>query len=170
MTEENKKAADDAEADLVEIFIDDGPYRAPKGGNLLHTIRQLVDDDELWKEILRGLNERFRHQIVTSAQIEAYIIEESDKKLSLVFDQYLRHAGIPTFQYALDGGALHYRWVADVEGFDMRIRVWTDGLARWLEPTSEWQEVQLGPDASGDDEGFAVDPNFYVEVEYVDPR
>jgi len=36
-----------------------------KGGNMLHTIRQLVDDDERWRQILRGLNETFRHRIVS---------------------------------------------------------------------------------------------------------
>ena len=27
-----------------------------KGGNMLHMIRQIVDDDEKWRGILRGLN------------------------------------------------------------------------------------------------------------------
>jgi aminopeptidase N len=26
-----------------------------KGGNMLHTIRQIVNDDEKWRQILRGL-------------------------------------------------------------------------------------------------------------------
>ncbi len=36
----------------------------PKGGNMLHTIRQIVDDDEKRRGILRGLNRTFRHQAV----------------------------------------------------------------------------------------------------------
>jgi aminopeptidase N len=142
-----------------------------KGGNLLHTIRQLVDDDALWKEILRGLNRDFRHQVVTSAQVEAYVAEKSGKDLERVFDQYLRHAGIPTFQYSLDGDVIRYRWVADVDGFDMPIRVWTGDTARWLDPSTEWQEAPVtGPSNGGDEAGFKVDPNFYVEVLRVDSR
>jgi len=49
----------------------------PKGGNLLHTIRQVVNDDAKWRGILRGLNHTFWHQTVTSAQIEAYISREA---------------------------------------------------------------------------------------------
>ena len=31
----------------------------PKGANMLHTLRQLIEDDELWREILRGINSEF---------------------------------------------------------------------------------------------------------------
>jgi aminopeptidase N len=145
-----------------------------KGGNLLHTIRQIVDDDALWKEILRGLNRDFRHQVVTSAQVEAYVAEKSGKELARVFDQYLRHAGIPTFQYSrdgLDGEGVRYRWVADVEGFDMPIRVWMGDTAVWLEPSTEWRETPVtGLSEGGGEAAFEVDPNFYVEVQRVDSR
>jgi aminopeptidase N len=40
-----------------------------KGGNMLHTIRQIVGDDELWRRILRGLNQTFRHRTVTGRQV-----------------------------------------------------------------------------------------------------
>ena len=34
----------------------------PKGANLLHTLRQIADDDEKWRQILRGLNSEFYHR------------------------------------------------------------------------------------------------------------
>src|SRR5262245_60900863 len=34
----------------------------PKGGEMLHTIRQIVDNDEKWRAILAGLNKTFWHQ------------------------------------------------------------------------------------------------------------
>ena len=36
-----------------------------KGGNMLHTIRHIIGDDDRWRAILRGLNAEFRHRIVT---------------------------------------------------------------------------------------------------------
>ena len=48
-----------------------------KGANMIHTIRQLVDDDEKWRQILRGLNKEFYHQTVTTKQIENYITKKS---------------------------------------------------------------------------------------------
>ncbi|MBC7851323.1 MAG: M1 family metallopeptidase, partial [Chitinophagaceae bacterium] len=44
-----------------------------KGGNLLHTIRAIINNDEKFRQILRGLNKDFYHQTVTSAQVEQYI-------------------------------------------------------------------------------------------------
>ena len=61
-----------------------------KGANMLHTIRQLVNDDEKWRNILRGLNKDFYHQTVNTKQIEDYISEKANLDLSSVFDQYLR--------------------------------------------------------------------------------
>ena len=67
-----------------------------KGGNLLHTIRQVINDDEKFRQILRGLNKDFYHQTVDSKQVEAYISEKSGIDLSKVFDQYLRTTVIPS--------------------------------------------------------------------------
>jgi aminopeptidase N len=136
-----------------------------KGANLLHTIRQVVNDDALWKSILVGLNTDFRHSIVTSAQVEAYISDRAGRDLSRVFDQYLRHTRIPVLQLSMDGDQLRYRWDADVEGFDLPVRVTLKGVDyTWIEPvTGEWRSVA---GASGRD-GVSVDRNFYVDVEWV---
>ncbi|MDZ4329200.1 MAG: M1 family metallopeptidase, partial [Flavobacterium sp.] len=48
----------------------------PKGGNMLHTLRQIVNDDEKWRGILRGLNSTFYHQTVTTKQIEDYLSQQ----------------------------------------------------------------------------------------------
>ncbi len=48
-----------------------------KGANMLHTLRQIVDNDEKWRQILRGLNKEFYHKTVTSEQIENYISERN---------------------------------------------------------------------------------------------
>ncbi len=66
----------------------------PKGGNMLHTMRQIVDNDEKWREILRGLDKTFYHKTVDAADIENYMIKESGKDLQPVFDQYLRHSNV----------------------------------------------------------------------------
>ncbi|WP_430682046.1 M1 family metallopeptidase [Maribacter aestuarii] len=131
----------------------------PKGANLLHTIRQIIDDDEKWRQILRGLNKDFYHQTVTSQQIENYISEKSGRDLSKVFDQYLRTTQIPLFEYQMeDGNIIKYRYTNVVDGFDMPLRVFVDEEPLWLNPTTEWQTEQADPNAAT----FKVDRNFYV--------
>ncbi|MEO7476422.1 MAG: M1 family metallopeptidase, partial [Gemmatimonadales bacterium] len=44
-----------------------------KGGNMLHTIRQAIGNDSMWRATLRGLQAEFGHTIVTGRQVEDYI-------------------------------------------------------------------------------------------------
>jgi aminopeptidase N len=132
----------------------------PKGGNMLHTIRQIVNDDEKWRGVLRGLNETFWHQTVMGWQIEEYIIEHAGVDLTKVFDQYLRTITIPELEYRIDGNTLHYRWSNVVTGFDMQVGVTlSDSGFTVIHPTEEWQTLEL---ELSDPNEFEVDANYYV--------
>jgi len=131
-----------------------------KGGNLLHTIRQIVNDDEKWRGILRGLSHTFWHQTVTTQQIESFISAQAGVDLSAVFDQYLRTTSIPVFEYRLTDSTLAFRWADVVPGFDMPVRVTVaDGTYGLVHPTTRWQTQRVhlsSPDA------VHVDENYYV--------
>ena len=133
----------------------------PKGGNLLHTIRQLVNDDEKWRRILRGIQSTFARQTVLGEQVEAYIAEQSGLDLSKVFDQYLRDVRIPKLEYRIEGATLSYRWGDVVAGFAMPVEVkLPDGRTTTLRPTVEWQTMPL--ERAGTT--LEADPDYYVEV------
>ncbi|MEO8563117.1 MAG: M1 family metallopeptidase [bacterium] len=138
----------------------------PKGGEMLHTIRQLVDDDAKWHDILRGLNRTFWHRTVTGSQIERYISERAGRDLGGVFDEYLRTTMVPALEYRIVGDTLAYRWADAVPGFDMPVKVtltWPE-LA-WIHPITKWQRVRVKLPNPSD---FRVDPNFYVVARHVD--
>ncbi|MEX0905169.1 MAG: M1 family metallopeptidase [Balneolaceae bacterium] len=130
-----------------------------KGGNMLHTIRQVVNDDELWRETLRGLNREFYHQTVTAAQVEQYITEKTETDLAPVFDQYVRDIRIPVLEYAFRDGEFRYRWGNVVEGFNMPVDVTVNGEEMRLEPGPGWQAIPA--EGTGSNE-FTVDPDYYV--------
>jgi aminopeptidase N len=133
-----------------------------KGGNLLHTIRQVVGDDEKWRLILRGLSATFAHQIVTSRQVEQYITQQAGIDLSKVFDQYLRTTRVPVLEYKIDGSTLRYRWTDVVPGFAMPVRLaLSDSGYTLVHPTRSWQKARLRLRQAAD---FRADPNFYVLV------
>ncbi|HLV61803.1 M1 family metallopeptidase [Galbibacter sp.] len=132
-----------------------------KGANMLHTLRQLIDDDQKWRSILRGLNTEFYHQTVTTAQIEGYISEKSGIDLRPFFNQYLRTVKIPKLQLKVSGKALKYRYVNIVENFDMPVRIDINGQTQWIQPEAKWQKLK----ASGAIERLEVDQNFYIESE-----
>ena len=135
----------------------------PKGANLIHNIRQLINNDEKFRQILRGLNKTFYHKTVTTAQIENYIAQQSGLKLDKVFDQYLRHTNIPLLEYKIENGTLSYRWITDVKGFDMPVRVTLkDGVYSLIKPTNNWKTIKV--DASITAENFKNDPSFYINI------
>ena len=114
-----------------------------KGANLLHTIRQLAKDDEVWRQTLRGLNEEFYHSTVTTKEIEEYISMSIGIDLSKVFDQYLRDYRVPIFEYEIDDGELQYRWNNVIDGFDMPIEVIIDGENKILNPSNEFKKIPI---------------------------
>ena len=129
-----------------------------KGGNMLHTIRQLVNDDEKWRQILRGLNSTFYHQTVTTEQIENYMISQSGIDLSSIFDQYLRDIRIPNFVFYTNNNKLYYRYLNTVKDFSMPIKVSIDNKEKWLSANNTWQSA----DIDSNDAKIEVDRNFYV--------
>jgi len=130
-----------------------------KGANMLHTLRQLLEDDELFRSVLRGLNKDFYHQTVTSKQIEDYISLKTNIDLTEFFKQYLRSTMIPTLEFKVGEDGLTYRYTEIVEGFDMPVRIFVDGKPHWLFPTNEFktEKFPLG-------ENLEFDPNFYIKV------
>ncbi len=131
-----------------------------KGGNLLHTVRQIVNDDEKWRSILMGLNKDFWHQTVTTQQVESYISQKAGVDLSKVFDQYLRDIRIPVLQWKKEGSRLSYKWDKVVPGFAMSIRVAINGKTVLLAPTETMQTLTTPDEIKAVD----VDRNYYVEA------
>ncbi len=130
-----------------------------KGGNLLNMIRQILQDDDKWRLILRGLNKEFYHQTVTTEQVESYISTQAGLNLGKVFDQYLRDTRIPIFEYYQQGGEIQYRWTNAVKDFDMPVDVMFNGKAIRLPAKTAWQKLEVSvPQA------LVVDPDYYVGV------
>lgn len=135
-----------------------------KGANMIHIIRQLINDDEKFRSILRGLNKTFYHKTVTTAEIENYIAKQSGLSLSKIFDQYLRHKDIPTFEYKISNNKLAYRWLSEVKDFNMPLKVTLkgDGEYTLIQPTTTWKEISI--DSTVDKDSFKTDPNFYINI------
>ncbi|WP_456865940.1 M1 family metallopeptidase [Galbibacter sp. BG1] len=129
-----------------------------KGANMLHTLRQLVEDDEKWRSILRGLGEKFYHQTVTTQQIEGYLSEKTGIDLTAFFNQYLRTVMIPKLEYSTNNNTLKFRYTDIVEDFDMPIQVFINQKEQWIYPNKDWKEVN----ADTPIKEFKIDEDFYI--------
>jgi len=129
-----------------------------KGGNMLHTLRQLIDNDEKWRLILRKMNADFYHQTVTTKQIENFLSKETGFNLNPFFNQYLRTIKIPTLEHTIENKTLKYRWTNTVANFEMPLKTSINGKEKWIYPTSNWKKLELTLAGTS----FLIDENFYV--------
>ena len=176
-----RQAADEYTQGLRRNIRNDSPVIGPygvnkegsgdmyaKGANMLHTIRQVIDDDAKFKEILRGLNRGFYHKTIDSKDIEKYMSEKSGKDLSKIFYQYLRTIEIPELEYQLTPGKsdpgtfyVKYKWNNVVEGFVMPVRILIHGNPVWITPGKDFKTTAIRgtmPD------NLPVDKNFYITL------
>ncbi len=136
-----------------------------KGANMIHMIRQIVNDDILWRKILRGLNKEFYHKTVTSADIQQFIIKKSGANLQKVFDQYLKDIKIPLLEYKLENGTLKFRWTQCIDGFDMPVKIVLEkGKSTFIYPRTEWKSIKTKLIKLNSN---IVDPNFYINEKNV---
>ncbi len=126
----------------------------PKGANMIHTIRQVINNDEKFRQILRGLNKDFYHHTVTTKEVEDYFIQKSGIDLKSIFDQYLRTVKIPTLEYKQNGNQLTYKWTNVVPDFKLPIRLADE---QELKPTEQWQTTTLKSDKP-----VEFNKNYYV--------
>ncbi len=131
-----------------------------KGANMIHTLRQIVNNDKKWRTILRGLNSTFYHKTVTSKQIEDYLSQKTGLDLSAFFNQYLRDTRIPTLEYTFKENVILYRWTNCEQGFSIPLKVILNGIEKWLQPKTDWTILPFKSDSLV----LKVNPDFYVNL------
>jgi aminopeptidase N len=131
-----------------------------KGGNMLHTLRQIINDDEKWRAILRSMNKDFYHKVVKGSRIENYLSEKTGLNLRTFFDQYLRDVRIPVFEYYIRDNTLTYRWNNCVDGFDMPLRIYVSGKEVNISPLPVFKTLKLDTEHAV----IKTDPGYYVAI------
>ncbi len=132
-----------------------------KGANMIHTIRQVINNDSLFHEILLGLNRDFAKKTVTTKEIEDYISKKSEMDLKPIFDQYLRTTKIPKLEYKIKKKHFSYKWINCNPDFYMPVKVKINGNEVWLRPVAKEQVITQKEKIKT----VEIDPNFYVKKE-----
>ena len=131
-----------------------------KGSNILHTLRQIANDDEKWRQVLRGLNREFYHQTVTTTQVENYISKKMKMDLKPFFDQYLRDFRIPVLEHYMDNEKLFFKWNNVIDGFNMPLKIILKSGNKIIYPTKQWKSIEIK-------DSFKIDNNYYVDSKNV---
>ncbi|HRO43990.1 MAG TPA: M1 family aminopeptidase, partial [Flavipsychrobacter sp.] len=138
---------------------DDGSSdKYDKGSAVVHMIRTIMNDDEKFRQLLRGLNKDFYHKIVTSAEVEAYINKFANYNFTPLFNQYLRTTDIPQFDYYIKKKELFFRFKNVVDGFTLPLTITGEDETTTIYPTSEWQSIKWKGGY-----GFEMSKNFLMK-------
>lgn len=142
-----------------------------KGGNMMNLIRHAIDNDSLFRNILRSLNKDFYHQTVTTQQIESYISKHAGIDFSKVFDQYLRTTQIPTLEYYFspDKKKINYRWTNCVRGFNLRLVVHAGNNLYILPAKEKWASTSIDSEQDATLLPTLIDKNYYIKLSEVTP-
>jgi len=132
-----------------------------KGANILHTLRQLIENDEKWRQILRDLNSTYYHQTVSSKEIEECLSDLSGIDLTEFWDQYLRTTMIPIVEYKVNEKDLSFRYVYTIENFDMPVIAIINGKEEWIFPTDQWKTKKFSKEIKS----VKIKEDFYVKSE-----
>jgi aminopeptidase N len=134
----------------------------PKGALLLNTLRHVINDDNLWWEIILKYSETFRHKIIDTPTVVAFFNKESKRDLTPIFNQYLNFKNIPTLEIKLNKKKLEFQWKTDIAAFNMPIDVKVDGKEVRIEPTTKWKKSKFKIKSL--DEVEVLNNEFFVKV------
>jgi len=114
-----------------------------KGALFINTLRSIVNDDARWWKLLHDFYQHFKYKNIMTEDVVAYFNQHTGMDLTPIFNQYLRHAAIPTLELKFDesAGTVSYRWQVDEAGFTMPIRVGKKDNWQIIEATTEWKTM-----------------------------
>lgn len=126
-----------------------------KGANLIHTIRELIGNDSLFRQILRGMNRDLAHQPTSSRAVEQYWTKRTGLDLQPIFDQYLRTTQVPKLEVRQVNEKTEYRWTNCLPDFRMPIRSAGSPTQTWISTQWTWFSSSLKPSSPS--------PNLYIQ-------
>lgn len=136
-----------------------------KGALFLNTLRHVVDDDQVWWTLLQDYADHFKHRNIWTQDVINFFNARLGRDFRPIFQQYLYYPTLPVLELRAEEDAMGYRWRADVEDFDMPVKIRVNGETYMLSPSTEWASEPLRG-AAPEDWQPATDL-FYIEVERV---
>ena len=113
-----------------------------KGAWIMHTLRHVIDDDDLWFDILKSFAVKNAKSHVSTEDFLNHVIYKTRYNFQLIFYQYFYTHKPPVFEYYQDGKKFFYRWDA-VSGFDMPIDINLNGVELRINPKKDINHIDI---------------------------
>jgi aminopeptidase N len=136
-----------------------------KGTWLLHTLRNVVNDDKKWHLLIKQLYQEFQGKITNTPEVIHFFSQQLGKNMDSFFYEYLQEVNPPTLEYYFSGKGkkrqLHYRFATKRTNFEMPLEIAFGKDFKRITANTKWQMLSF-PEKQGN---FAINERkFYVLV------
>jgi len=114
-----------------------------KGAWIMHTLRSVIQNDDMWFGILKSFAVNNRKGHVKTENFEKLVNSTTGINFALFFKQYFYKSNIPVFEYEQNGENLNYKWTNVIAGFSMPVNLDLNGKTIRLNPTEKIQSLKI---------------------------
>lgn len=118
-----------------------------KGSWMLHSLRNCLNNDTLWFNSLKGIQEKFRYSTISTNDLVLYLSRVNNQNLQPFFDRFLKFARPPqlTWYVTKKKGKrrFYFKWDSLVEDFKMPFELKTPDKTYRPEGTTNWNSIEI---------------------------
>lgn len=114
-----------------------------KGAWIIHTLRSVINNDELFFTTLKGFAMDNAKGIVCTEDVRDYFYDKTGMDFTKFFEQYLFNRKVPTLEYVQKGNRFYYRWFDSIAGFDMPVNLLINKSETRIYPTFDVNSIEI---------------------------
>ena len=119
-----------------------------KGAWMLQTIRQKINNDSLWFDILKQFYKNHEYGFASTQDFVNLLEAKTGTDYSDIVNQYLKYANLPELEYKIiqkpEYSGVSFRWKSNTKKFDLPVNFQLDKKVIRLAATTDWQTVSFG--------------------------
>ena len=130
-----------------------------KGAWIMHTLRSVIDDDEVWFAILKEFMIENAKGFASTEDFFDKVTEKTGTDYSYFSEQYFYSPNQPVLEYYQTDSSFHYKWSNVNDNFIMPMGLLINGVEKRVEPSQEFQSFEIRKHAAIE----VMDWKFYVK-------
>lgn len=118
-----------------------------KGSWILHTLRNVVNNDSIWFATLKQFHEDFRLKNTNGQEVFGWFEDQLGKDVREIMERFFTKADIPVLEYQVKRflwmKKVEYRWKKERKSFNMPIEIIEGDKKYRVIPSQKWQKIKV---------------------------
>ena len=130
-----------------------------KGAWVMHTLRSVINNDEIWFKILKEFMVENAKGFANTRDFFNKVEENTGEDYWYFAEQYFYSPNQPVLEYYQDENNYHYRWINVNDNFIMPIDLLVNGSIKRVYPSNKFKKIDINRHAQIE----VMDWKFYVK-------